>query len=103
MKTKSLTFLLVLTFLFLFSGSSVVFADDLQDGLTAYKKRDYKTAIKLWMPLAKKGNSEAQFYMGHLYHQGDGVPRNYKEHSSGSGVQQNNSDLKKHHLEKTLE
>ena len=32
MKTKPLTFLLALTFLFLFSGSSVVFADDFQDG-----------------------------------------------------------------------
>ena len=31
MKTKSLTFLLALTFLFLFSGSSVVFSDDFQD------------------------------------------------------------------------
>jgi len=31
-ETKPLTFLLALTFLFLFSGSSVVFADDFQDG-----------------------------------------------------------------------
>jgi len=30
-ETKPLTFLLALTFLFLFSGSSVVFGDDLQD------------------------------------------------------------------------
>jgi hypothetical protein len=35
MKTKLLTFLLALTFLFLFIGSSVVFTDDLQDGLEA--------------------------------------------------------------------
>ena len=34
MKTK-LTFLLSLTFLFLFSGSSVVFGDDLQDATDA--------------------------------------------------------------------
>ena len=36
MKTKPLTFLLALTFMFLFSGSSVVFGDDFQDGLDAY-------------------------------------------------------------------
>ena len=36
MKTKPLTFLLALTFLFLFSGSSVMFADDLQDGVDAF-------------------------------------------------------------------
>ena len=33
MKTKPLTFLLALTFLFLFSGSSVVFADDWDDAV----------------------------------------------------------------------
>ena len=50
MKTP-LTFLLALTFLFLFSGFSVVFADDYQDGLDAYDRNDYKTAYKLWKPL----------------------------------------------------
>jgi len=35
MKTKPLTFLLSLTFLFLFSGS--VFADDFQDGFVGKK------------------------------------------------------------------
>ena len=51
MKTK-LTFLLSLTFLFLFS--SVVFGDDYQDGVDAYKRKDYKTAYKLWLPLAEQ-------------------------------------------------
>ena len=46
---KQLTFLLSLTFLFLFSGS--VFGDDYQDGLDAYDRNDYKTAYKLWKPL----------------------------------------------------
>ena len=58
MKTK-LTFLLALTFLFLFSGSSVVVADDLQDGVDAYERKDYKTAYKLWLPLAEQGNAFA--------------------------------------------
>ena len=44
MKTKPLTFLLSLTFLFLFSGS--VYGDDFQDGLDAYQKQDYKNAVK---------------------------------------------------------
>jgi hypothetical protein len=61
MKTKKLTFLLSLTFLFLFSGSSVVFgddfqdandaynvfADDFQDANDAYKRKDYETAYTL--------------------------------------------------------
>ena len=37
MKTKALTFLLSLTFLFLFSGSSVVFGDELQGGMIIHK------------------------------------------------------------------
>jgi len=67
MKTKPLTFLLALTFLFLFSGSSVVFGDDYKDGRDAYNRQDYKTAYKLWLPLAKKGNAEAQFNLGLMY------------------------------------
>jgi len=60
MKPK-LTFLLALTFLFLFSGSSVVFGDDLQDATDAYKRNDYETAFKLILPLAEQGNAKAQF------------------------------------------
>ena len=60
MKTKKLTFLVVLTFLFLFSGSSVVFGDDFQDGWDAYQKQDYKTAYKLIAPLAEQGFAKAQ-------------------------------------------
>jgi len=38
------TFLLSLTFLFLFSGS--VYGDDFQDGFDAYNRKDYKTAYE---------------------------------------------------------
>ena len=79
MKTKPLTFLLSLTFLFLFSGSSVVFGDDYQDGVDAYKRKDYKTAYKLWLPLAEQGNASAQFDLGVMYDIGQGVPQDNKE------------------------
>ena len=61
MKTP-LTFLLALTFLFLFSGS--VFGDDLQDGFDAAQRQDYKTAHRLWLPLAEQGNAKAQYNLG---------------------------------------
>ena len=79
MKTKPLTFLLALTFLFLFSGSSVVFADDFQDGLDAYNRKDYKTAYKLFLPLAEQGYAPAQHNLGVMYDNGQGVPQDYKE------------------------
>ena len=79
MKTKPLTFLLALTFIFLFSGSSVVFGDDFQDGLDAYGRGDYKTAYKLWLPLAEQGHTYAQYNLGVVYANGQGVPQDYKE------------------------
>ena len=79
MKTKPLTFLLSLTFLFLFSGSSEVFVDDFQDATDAYKRKDYETAYKLILPLAEQGNADAQFNLGLTYDNGRGVPQDYKE------------------------
>ena len=76
MKTK-LTFLLSLTFLFLFSSS--VYGGDLQEGWNAYKNNDYKKAYKLWLPLAEQGNVTAQYNLGWMYSKGQGVPRDYKE------------------------
>lgn len=75
-KTK-LTFLLALTFLFLFSGS--VYGDDFNDGLDAYKRQDYKTAYRLWLPFAEQGDAGAQYNLGNMYYKGLGVPQDYKE------------------------
>ena len=79
MKAKPLIFLLALTFLFLFSGSSVVFGDDFQDALDAYERKDYKTVYKLMLPLAEQGNKFSQFILGEMYRKGQGVPQDYKE------------------------
>ena len=76
-KTKPLTFLLALTFLFLFS--SVVFGDDFQDGVDAYERKDYKTAYKLWLLLAEQGLAKAQYNLGSMYEDGQGVPQDDKE------------------------
>ena len=78
-ETKPLTFLLVLTFLFLLSGSSVVFADDLQDGFDAYDRADYKAAHKFLLPLVEQGDVKAQFHLGKMYQDGQGGPQDYKE------------------------
>ena len=76
---KPLTFLLSLTFLFLFSGSSVVFGDDYRDGLDAYQKQDYKEAVRLFRLSAEQGNAEAQYNLGNMIFAGYGVPQDYKE------------------------
>ena len=70
MKTKH-TFLLALTFLFLFCGSSVVFADDFENGMDAHTKKDYKEAIKWFRLSAEQGDSRAQALLGAMYDNGD--------------------------------
>jgi hypothetical protein len=82
MKTKPLTFLLALTFLFLFSGS--VYGDDehpkdLFDGFDAYLREDFQTAYKLFAPLAEQGNRLAQSSLAAMYKYGHGVPEDFKE------------------------
>ena len=77
MKTKPLTSLLALTFLFLFSGS--VYGDDLQEGFDAYNRKDYKETVRLFRLSAEKGQAIAQSNLGGMYYEGAGVPQDYKE------------------------
>ena len=79
MKTRSLTFILLLIFLFFHSSFSIVFADDFQDGSNEYRNKNYDEAIRLWLPLAKKGDAKAQSNLGNMYRKGQGVPQDYKE------------------------
>jgi uncharacterized protein len=44
----------------------------------AISKSDYATALRLARPLADRGDAEAQFWLGVLYHDGEGVPQDYE-------------------------
>ena len=59
--------------------SAVCFAGDLEDGLAAYKRGDYKTAVATWTIGANKGDAKAQNNLGLMYAQGLGVPHDDKE------------------------
>ena len=48
-------------------------ADDYEDALTAAKRREFATALRLWTPLAEQGNAGAQFNIGLIYDNGRGV------------------------------
>jgi TPR repeat protein len=50
-----------------------VSADPLEDGVAAYRDKDYAKAVELWSPLAEKGNAVAQYRLGTLYAEGKGV------------------------------
>jgi hypothetical protein len=48
-------------------------AGPLDDGMTAYREKDYAKAVEAWRPLAEKGNVDAQYYFGTLFAEGKGV------------------------------
>jgi uncharacterized protein len=79
MKPKPLKFLYAFTLLVFFGGFSAVFADDLQNGLNAYDKKDYETAYKLFAPLAEQADASAQYFLGQMNSHGRGVPQNKQE------------------------
>ena len=44
-------------------------------GYAAYKAGHYQRAIDLWLPLAEAGDARAQEFVGILYEEGHGVPK----------------------------
>jgi TPR repeat protein len=50
---------------------------DFQAGMDANNRGDYATALREWRPLAEQGFIAAQFNLGQLYANGQGVPQDY--------------------------
>jgi TPR repeat protein len=48
-------------------------AGPLEDGDAAYREKDYAKAIELWQPIAERGDTTAQYFIGILYAEGKGV------------------------------
>jgi TPR repeat protein len=48
---------------------------DFKAGENAYHRGDYATALREWQPLAKQGHAAAQYNIGLLYANGQGVPK----------------------------
>jgi TPR repeat protein len=49
------------------------------DAVAAYRRGDYATALRLFRPLADRGNARAQYRLGDMYANGDGVTQNSVE------------------------
>ena len=54
-------------------------AGPFEDGLAAYRRDDYASALKLWRPLAELGHTEAQYILAVVYSTGRGVPQDDAE------------------------
>ena len=59
--------------------SPLSWSADFQKGLTAFDNGDYATALREWTPLAEQGDAIAQYNLGLMYYNGEGVPQDYKE------------------------
>jgi len=50
---------------------------DFEDGMAAYDRKDYATALEKFLSAAEQGNAAAQSNLGVLYLEGQGVARDY--------------------------
>jgi TPR repeat protein len=69
---------LMLAAAILVTSMTASLTQDLNKGLAAAQSGDYATALREWRPLAEQGNAGAQYNVGVMYDNGQGVPQNYK-------------------------
>ena len=60
-------------------ASSQALAQDFGAGLEAYNAGNYEAALEEWRPLAEQGDAGAQYNLGFMYSNGEGVPQDYAE------------------------
>ena len=63
--------------LFLLALSVLPAWADFAAGLSAYQKGNYEGALKEWQPLAENGDAVAQFNVGLMCYEGQGVRQDY--------------------------
>ncbi len=73
---KKLVALLIVSLAF---ATAPAFSADLDEGWDAYDNGDYRTALRELQPLAEQGDAIAQYFLGVMYKNGQGVPQDYKE------------------------
>jgi TPR repeat protein len=54
-------------------------SSEYEDAASAFEERDYETAFSIFLPLAEGGNVNAQFIVGSMYGQGQGVAQNKQQ------------------------
>jgi len=75
MRKKILTFFITSICLLLWACNSFALVTQYQEAIDAFKRKDFKTAYELILPLAKKGFSKAQYSLGMMYEKGKGVDK----------------------------
>ncbi len=60
-------------------NASALAAQQVDPAIAAYKRADYPTALRLFRPMAAKGDAAAQFHLGLMYAKGQGVTQDYAQ------------------------
>ena len=68
--------MVVLVYRILNVSSTSVWAG-FDEGMQAYMRGDFATAVREWQPLAQQGDAKAQEKLAEAYYWGQGVPRDY--------------------------
>ena len=74
---RNLTATICLTITVLLGSAGVSWSVDFQKGLAAVQRGDFATALREWTPLAEQGYATAQYNLGVMYDNGEGVPQDY--------------------------
>jgi len=54
-------------------------AGDFEDGVAAINRKDYATALAKFRSAAQQGLAKAQYNLGYMYGNGQGIAQDYKE------------------------
>lgn len=65
--------------LFLAFAAAPLHAQSFKQGVSAFNRQNYAQASRIFIPLAERGNAQAQAYLGFMFETGRGVPQNYTE------------------------
>ena len=87
----------IVAILLILSLAVQVAADPLEDAIVAYNRGEYATALRLFQQLADKGSAIAQFNVGTMYANGQGVRQNYVEAVKWYGLAANQGSADAQH------
>ena len=65
--------------MFLLLVSVHLWADDLQEGIAAYRQKDFGKAFTLLKPYEISSNPEAHLTLAYMYYSGEGIAKDYSK------------------------
>jgi TPR repeat protein len=61
----------------LICSASVSYSQDFDKGISAHSRGDYAEALREWQPLVEQGRPDAQYALGEMYKNGQGVKQDH--------------------------